>query len=86
MVSLAAADRATEYIGVDRRAYQLDGVGFSVSGRTLLGPLTLAFEMGRCFGLIGHNGSGKTTLLKLLARQQAPTAGAIRFKGRALAD
>ena len=35
-------------------------------------------------GLVGHNGSGKSTLVKLLARQEAPTAGAIHFDGQPL--
>ncbi|WP_323118647.1 ATP-binding cassette domain-containing protein [Burkholderia alba] len=66
--------------------YALDGVTFSVGERTLLHPLTLNLPRQRVCGLIGHNGSGKSTLLKLLARQQAPTRGTLRFSGRALAD
>jgi len=32
--------------------------------------------------VVGHNGSGKSTLLKLLARQQNPSGGHIRFEGK----
>ncbi len=64
--------------------FELDGVSFSVPGRVLLEPLTLSLPTRQVIGLIGHNGSGKSTLLKLLARQQAPTAGTIRFEGTAL--
>ncbi|PKA43608.1 iron-hydroxamate transporter ATP-binding subunit [Rhizobium sullae] len=64
----------------------LRGVSFVIEGRTLLHPLTLDFEAGKTVGLIGHNGSGKSTLLKLLARQQQPSSGTIRFEGKALAE
>ncbi|MCJ2036119.1 ATP-binding cassette domain-containing protein [Methylobacterium sp. J-068] len=64
--------------------FALDGAAFTVAGRTLLHPLTLAIPGRRVVGLIGHNGSGKSTLIKLLARQQPPSAGAIAFEGKAL--
>jgi ferric hydroxamate transport system ATP-binding protein len=66
--------------------YEIDGVSFSVGGRTLLHPLSLTLPSQRVCGLIGHNGSGKSTLLKLLARQQRPTTGSIRFAGVSLAQ
>ncbi len=66
--------------------FELTDVSFSVHGRTLLHPLTLSLAPGRVIGLIGHNGSCKSTLVKLLARQQAPTGGSIRFDGKPLTD
>jgi ferric hydroxamate transport system ATP-binding protein len=66
--------------------FELDGVSFSVEGRRLLQPLSLSLPARRVVGLIGHNGSGKSTLLKLLARQQAPGGGEIRFEGRPIGD
>lgn len=64
--------------------FALDGVSFGVPGRTLLEPLTFSLPTRRVIGLIGHNGSGKSTLLKLLARQQTPSSGTIRFEGKTL--
>ncbi|MGX5736749.1 ATP-binding cassette domain-containing protein [Bosea thiooxidans] len=64
--------------------FELDGVTFGVPGRVLLEPLTFSLPTRQVIGLIGHNGSGKSTLLKLLARQQTPSAGTIRFEGKAL--
>ncbi len=65
----------------------LQGVGFVIEGRTLLHPLTLDFAAGKTVGLIGHTVfPGKSTLLKLLARQQQPSSGTIRFEGKALAE
>ncbi|HEY0121134.1 MAG TPA: ATP-binding cassette domain-containing protein [Rhizobium sp.] len=66
--------------------FELEGVSFSVPGRTLLAPLTLTLPHRQMVGLIGHNGSGKSTLIKLLARQQPAGTGAIRFEGKALTE
>lgn len=57
--------------------FTLDNVSFTVPGRTLLQPLSLAFPAGKVCGLIGHNGSGKSTLLKMLGRHHAASAGQI---------
>ena len=65
--------------------FQLEGVTFSVPQRTLLQPLDLTLDEGCMTGLIGHNGSGKSTLIKLLARQQAPSAGQLMLDGRPMA-
>lgn len=66
--------------------WQLSEVSFAVPGREILAPLSLSLAPGGVYGLIGPNGSGKSTLLKLLARQQAPSGGTIRFENRPLAD
>lgn len=66
--------------------FELSQASFSVGQRVLLKPLTLTLPTQKIIGLIGHNGSGKSTLLKLLARQQAPTAGAIAFEGKRLQE
>jgi iron-chelate-transporting ATPase len=67
-----------------RPSWQLDQVRFAVPGREILAELSVALAPGRVHGLIGQNGSGKSTLLKLLARQLAPTRGAISFGGQPL--
>ncbi|WP_245411713.1 ATP-binding cassette domain-containing protein [Phyllobacterium leguminum] len=64
--------------------YELDAVSFAIAERQLLHPLTLTLPARRVIGLIGHNGSGKSTLIKLLARQQQPASGEVRFEGTAL--
>ena len=65
--------------------FEVEEAQFTAGGRTLLGPLSLSIPGGAFVGLIGHNGSGKSTLLKMLARQQSGE-GAVRFRGRALAE
>lgn len=64
--------------------FELQAASFAVDGRTLLHPLDLAVPAGKVVALVGHNGSGKSTLLKLMARQQQPSAGTVRFQGKAL--
>ncbi|MCF8479922.1 MAG: ATP-binding cassette domain-containing protein [Rhodospirillum sp.] len=68
----------------DLARFDLEGVCFRLPERELLAPLSLTLPRGRVIGLIGHNGSGKSTLIKMLARQQAPTSGTIRFNGAVL--
>ena len=62
--------------------FQLDQVSFSVLKHTLIHSISLNFEQGKVYGLIGHNGSGKSTLLKLMARQQKVSSGNIQLFGR----
>ncbi|MDY4594643.1 MAG: ATP-binding cassette domain-containing protein [[Pasteurella] aerogenes] len=62
--------------------FQLDQVSFSILKHTLIHSISLNFEQGKVYGLIGHNGSGKSTLLKLMARQQKVSSGNIQLFGR----
>lgn len=43
--------------------------------------ITLTFEPGRIYALLGENGAGKSTLMKILSGYQAPTYGIIRMNG-----
>jgi lipopolysaccharide transport system ATP-binding protein len=47
-----------------------------------LKDINFEIKQGDSVGIIGRNGAGKSTLLKLLSRVTAPTAGAIRSRGR----
>ncbi|OOH89002.1 iron-hydroxamate transporter ATP-binding subunit [Pasteurellaceae bacterium 15-036681] len=62
----------------------VDQASFTIPNRTLLQPISLCFEQGRVYGLIGHNGSGKSTLIKLLAKQQPLSSGSIQFDNKML--
>ncbi|MDF1747530.1 MAG: ATP-binding cassette domain-containing protein [Alphaproteobacteria bacterium] len=64
--------------------FQLEMLGFALREREILAPIDMTLPQGRVVGLIGRNGSGKSTLIKILARQQMPTNGSIRFDGKLL--
>ena len=46
--------------------------------------IDLEIPQDTCFGLLGPNGAGKTTTIEIMEGLRKPTAGAIRFRGRAL--
>jgi putative ABC transport system ATP-binding protein len=60
---------------------RLEGVGVIKQGRTVLSDVTLSFEPGGKYAILGPSGAGKTTLLRLLNRLEDPTAGALWFCG-----
>ena len=66
----------------------LDGikVHFTVNRRTLRAVEDVSLEIapGETLALVGESGSGKSTLGNVVAGLQPPTAGAVRFRGRAM--
>ena len=58
----------------------------SIGGRTILHDISLDVGEGETLVLLGRSGSGKTTLLKTVNGLVPPSAGAIRFEGRATAE
>jgi len=49
-----------------------------------LDDITLTFEKGKIYCLLGTSGSGKSTLLNMLAGLEKPTSGSIIFMGKPL--
>ena len=47
--------------------------------QVILSKMTLIVNPGERVGLIGPNGCGKTTLLRIIAGEEAPTAGSVSF-------
>ena len=64
---------------------QTVGIGKDYPGTVALDDVSLSFEGGRIYGLIGKNGAGKSTLVKILAGTEQPTRGEIRIDGRPVA-
>ncbi len=63
----------------------LSHVDFGYRGRPcLFRGLDFALHKGERVGLYGPNGSGKTTLLRLLTGLERPSAGVLRFHGKAV--
>jgi ATP-binding cassette subfamily F protein uup len=71
-IDFSASNRQTKQLVV------LDGVGYSIGGRSLFKGIDFTVTSGMRVGLVGPNGSGKTTLLRLLRGEIEPTAGTVR--------
>jgi len=50
--------------------------------KTVLNFVTVNFEPGRNYGILGVNGAGKSTLMRLLAGTELPNSGTIRRTAR----
>jgi len=71
-IDFSASNRQTKQLVV------LDGVSYSVGGRTLFKDIDFTVTSGMRIGLVGPNGSGKTTLLRLLRGEFDPSSGTAR--------
>jgi ABC transport system ATP-binding/permease protein len=71
-IDFSASNRQTKQLMV------LDGVSYSIGGRSLFKGIDFTVTSGLRIGLVGPNGSGKTTLLRLLRGEIEPTAGTAR--------
>jgi ABC transport system ATP-binding/permease protein len=71
-IDFTASNRQTKQL------IALDGVSYSIGGRSLFKDVDFTVTSGMRIGLVGPNGSGKTTLLRLLRGEIEPTAGTVR--------
>jgi ABC transport system ATP-binding/permease protein len=71
-IDFSASNRQTKQL------IGLDGVTYTIAGRTLFQNINFTLQSGLRVGLVGPNGSGKTTLLRLLRGDILPTAGKIQ--------
>ncbi len=62
---------------------EVEGVGKSFLGITVLSDVSLRLSRGQVHGVVGENGAGKSTLMKILAGMYEPDAGIIRIEGEA---
>ena len=63
---------------------ELNGLKYSYTKSTpnVIDNLSLSFESGKIYAVMGKSGTGKTTLLSLLSGLAKPTDGKILFKGK----
>lgn len=66
-------------------AIEARNIRMQFGGLVALEEVNLAVRTGEIMGLIGPNGAGKSTLFKIMTGELPPTAGEVRFKGRAIA-
>src|SRR5215475_5715892 len=50
--------------------------------QTLFEGVSIQFNPGNCYGLVGANGSGKSTLLKILSGEEIPSGGTVAMPKR----
>lgn len=67
----------------DFKLIEFRNVSFCYPGsdRYVLKNISITFENGKTYSIVGFNGSGKTTLIKLLLRLYQPTEGQILVDG-----
>ena len=65
----------------DSPAFELEGVGLTLSGRRVLAGIDLKLDAGERVAVIGPSGAGKTSLLRLMAGFLWPTVGSVRALG-----
>ena len=80
----------SEFTSAHRRlgknVLELNGIGKSYGGKTVLAPFSHSFRKGERIGIVGPNGSGKTTFLDILAGIREPDSGeVVRGENTALA-
>lgn len=63
---------------------QVQSLGKNFGGVQALEDVSLSVESGAIVGIMGANGAGKTTLFALIAGNEAPSSGEIRFRGRSI--
>lgn len=57
----------------------VDNLSLKFGKRTLFDEVSLKFNPGNCYGVIGANGSGKSTFLKILAGEIDSTSGTVNI-------
>ena len=65
-------------------ALRIEDLAYTVNDRTILSEVSVAFEAGKFYGIVGPNGSGKTTLLRLLLQLLLPDSGSVLLDEDAL--
>ena len=58
------------------------GISMEFSGVRVLHSVSVSFETGRIYGIVGENGAGKSTLMKIISGFLQPVEGEIFIDGR----
>jgi iron complex transport system ATP-binding protein len=63
------------------RGLQMESLGISAGGRSILEDISLSIAQGDCVAVVGPNGAGKTTLFKAALGLVRPNAGSVTWNG-----
>ncbi len=61
-------------------------ISISYGKREILDKVTLEFEEGKIYSIIGQNGCGKTSLLKLISKVVKQTSGDVYLSNKSLKE
>ena len=78
VVSLQCTISLLHYNNITNKPFNMitiNNLDFGYKNQNVFKNISLNFEKGSIYGLLGENGVGKTTLLKLISGLQKPTAG-----------
>lgn len=75
-----------EYLGENIREICLDNVDQKISENFSLDKLTLTFEKGKKYAIVGKSGSGKSSIIKLLTEYGPDYTGRILINGQELSE
>lgn len=65
--------------------FDLQNICFQYAAKPVIENLSITFDTGLFYGIIGPNGSGKTTLIDLMSGHAQPASGKIQYQGKTLA-
>lgn len=63
---------------------ELDSISYSFGKKSIFQDLSLQFELGKTYGIVGANGVGKTTLFRTISGFYKAQNGTISFQQKAL--
>lgn len=69
---------------MDEKVIELKEISKRFGEETVLKTVSISFEKGKIYGLVGRNGSGKTVLLKIICGFLKPDTGTVSINGTVL--
>lgn len=64
------------------RCLELKNISFAYDDKPVIDGLSVRFEAGKKYAIVGESGHGKTTLLKLILKQLEPSSGQLCWNGK----